>query len=276
MRVRSKDGGRTWDKPAAVALTAERPDFVPVVPKVEVYPGTADTLSDGRILLTWNYIAQDPDRNYAARPLLFSVSKDEGETWTAPRCFGQLHDKHLGAMRHSVLEWSADEWLLPRREGSPVLYGTGDGSLTPFVFRVERGKQPGCLQMVRSGKDTLLALGSSLLRSTDGGKNWETVPNFPGPTRGDEANGRFLTVLKDGSVVLTWGEGRDNQGFRLSPSPDGRAWDAGRTLHRLPDAEVAARFGSPRTVQLDGEHLGTVYFDRTGLYFVRTPLKALK
>src|SRR5687768_7727045 len=55
MRVRSKDGGRTWEKSAPVALTAERPDFIPVVPKVEVYPGTADTLSDGRILLTWNY-----------------------------------------------------------------------------------------------------------------------------------------------------------------------------------------------------------------------------
>lgn len=275
MRVRSKDGGLTWDKPVPVGGTSERPDFIPVVPKFEVYPGTADTLSDGRILLTWNYIAQDPEKDYYARPLLFSVSSDEGETWTKPRSFGQLNGEHLGAMRNPVLEWSAGEWLLARREQAPVLYHTETGNLTPYTFRVESRKRPSCLQMVRTPRGTLLAMGSALLRSGDGGKSWEAVPNFPGPSTGENANGRSLTVLKDGSVLLTWGEGRDNKGFRLAHSTDdGRTWKSG--AHRLPDTEVAARFGAPRTVQLDEKHLGTVYFNREGLFFARTPMHALK
>jgi hypothetical protein len=130
MRVRSRDGGQTWDKPVPVAMTAERPDFVPVVPDVEVYPGTADTLSDGRILLTWNYIARDPAKAYNLRPLLFSLSKDEGETWSKPQCFGPLDGQHLGAMRNSVLEWSPGTWLLGRREGAPVLHDTQTGAVT--------------------------------------------------------------------------------------------------------------------------------------------------
>jgi hypothetical protein len=131
--------------------------------------------------------------------------------------------------------------------------------------------------MVRTRGGALLALGSQLLRSTDAGKSWEAVANFPGATSGDDANGRFLTPLADGSMLLTWGEGRANKGFRLSLlTDDGRAWNADRPYHRLPDMEVAARFGSPRTVPLDEQHLGTVFFNRDGLYFVRTPRSALK
>ena len=59
MRSRSTDNGKTWEKPVAIATSAKRPDVIRKVKKFEIYPGTADALPDGRVLVTWNYIADD-------------------------------------------------------------------------------------------------------------------------------------------------------------------------------------------------------------------------
>ena len=59
MRARSTDGGQTWEKPVAIATSAKRPDVIRKVKKFEVYPGTADVLPDDRVVVTWNYIADD-------------------------------------------------------------------------------------------------------------------------------------------------------------------------------------------------------------------------
>lgn len=59
MRSRSADGGMTWEKPEVIVTSAKRPDVIREVKVFEVYPGTADVLPDDRVLVTWNYIADD-------------------------------------------------------------------------------------------------------------------------------------------------------------------------------------------------------------------------
>ena len=83
MCSRSTDDGATWSKPQAIATTALRPDVFRKVKKFEVYPGTADTLPDGRVLVTWNYIADDKATDgYYERALLYILSEDDGKTWS--------------------------------------------------------------------------------------------------------------------------------------------------------------------------------------------------
>jgi hypothetical protein len=80
-----------------------------------------------------------------------------------------------------------------------------------------------------------------------------------------------LTPLAEGSVVVTWGVGRQNKGFLLAASlDDGKTWQA-KPLCRLPDMPVSARYGSPRTVRLKDGDLGTVFYNEKGLYFMRQP-----
>ena len=40
----------------------------------------------------------------------------------------------------------------------------------------------------------------------------------------------------------------------------------------LPANDITARYGSPRTVQLGSNRIGTVYFNRFGLYMIRVSL----
>ena len=51
MCTRSTDNGTTWSKPQPIPTTAKRPAEIRKVAKFEIYPGTADTLPTGRILV---------------------------------------------------------------------------------------------------------------------------------------------------------------------------------------------------------------------------------
>ena len=277
MMTRSKDNGASWEKPQPLEFTAVRPEFVQPVEVFQVYPGTLDTLPDGRMLLTWNYIAGSPKEGYYARPLLYATSDDDGRSWSATGCCRRADGSHLGAVRQSVLALDKDRWLLALRDEAPdVLFDAAQGTVEPYPISGRQGsKRPSILQFVRTAKGTLLAMGEELLRSTDDGKSWQAIEGFPGPTSGDSGQGRHLVPLPGGEVVVTWGNGHGNQGFRLSISrDDGQTWS--EPLDRLPEMAVTARFGSPRTIPIDKQTLGTAFFNGGGLYFVRTPLDALK
>ncbi|MCA9023419.1 MAG: exo-alpha-sialidase, partial [Planctomycetaceae bacterium] len=104
---RSGDQGASWSTPEPISTSAKRPAVIREVQKFEVYPGTVDALPDGRILVTWNYIADDKAKDgYYERALLYSLSDDQGRTWSEQRLIGPVDGKHLGAVRHNVLPWS--------------------------------------------------------------------------------------------------------------------------------------------------------------------------
>lgn len=270
MVTRSLDGGTTWETPAVITTSAKRPDVIREVKKFEVYPGTADVLPDDRILVTWNYIADDKAADgYYERALLYTISADQGRTWSEQRLIGPVDGKHLGAVRHNVLPWPDGRWLLPLREGPPRLFDPMKGWLTVFPLTGPDQKPHAFQQIVRTPKGTLLAMGPVLLRSTDRGGTWTTVENFRAVPDIDSAEGRYLTVLRDGRVLVTWGVGTTNKGLRYNFSAsDGLAWNNDRTVVLLPDTSVAARYYSARTIQLDDQHVGTV-FVRGGVHFLK-------
>ena len=248
MCSRSTDDGATWSIPTRIETSALRPDSIRPVAKFEIYPGTADTLPDDRILVTWNYIADDKANDgYYERALLYTISSDRGQTWSDQRLIGPVDGKHLGAVRHNVLPWDEGRWLLPLRVGPPQVFDSQSGKLTVFPLVGPDGKQHEFQQIVRAAKGTLLAMGPVLLHSSDDGKSWKQIDGFPAePTQRDNAEGRFLTPLSDGRVLVTWGIGNDNQGLRYNLSlDDGRTWDAERTVVLLPETSIAARLFRP-------------------------------
>lgn len=277
MRARSADGGATWKTPVAIATSAKRPMSIREVTKFEVYPGTADILPDDSILVTWNYIADDKAADgYYERALLYTLSHDQGRTWSEQRLIGPVDGKQLGAVRHNVLPWTPDQWLLPLRVGPPRLFNPRTNALTEFPLIGPDRKQHEFQQIVRTAKGTLLAMGGPvLLRSVDEGRTWTSVEHFPasGDVR-DNAEGRFLTTLRDGRVLVTWGVGNDNKGLRYNFSADdGQTWNNDGTVTLLPETDVTARYYSARTIQLDDQHVGTVYMNRQGVHFLKVRLE---
>lgn len=274
MRSRSTDGGSTWEVPEPIATSAKRPEVIREVKVFEVYPGTADTLPDDRVLVTWNYIADDKAKDgYYERALLFTLSADQGRTWTEQGLIGPVDGKHLGAVRHNVSAMNDGRWLLPLRVGPPRLYDPATGELSVYPLVGPDGKQHSFQQIVRTAAGTLLAMGPVFLRSTDAGRTWTSVENFPAVPDGDSAEGRYLTTLADGRVLVTWGVGNDNKGLRYNFSADdGRTWNGDRTVTLLPETPVAARYYSARTIQVDDEHVGTVFMNRDGVHFLKVAM----
>jgi Neuraminidase (sialidase) len=271
MRARSSDGGKTWEAPQAIATSAKRPDGIREVKSYEVYPGTADTLPDGRIVVTWNYIADDKAKDrYYERALLYTLSSDQGRTWSEQQLIGPVAGKHLGAVRHNVLPWSEGRWLLPMRDGAPKLYDPKTGTVTTFPLRDKDGKQHEFQQIARTRQGTLLAMGPVLLRSTDEGRSWAAVAKFPvNATARDNLEGRYLTMLSDGRVLVTWGVGTANKGLRYNFSADdGQTWNPD-AVTLLPETNIAARYYSARTIQIDDQHIGTVYLSGSTVYFLK-------
>lgn len=274
MRARSTDGGKTWEQPEAIATSAKRPDVIREVKVFEVYPGTADMLPDGRLIVTWNYIADDKAKDrYYERALLYTLSSDQGRTWSEQQLIGPVDGKHLGAVRHNVLPWSEGRWLLPLRAGPPRLFNPKKNELAVFPLKVKDDKHHAFQQIVRTAKGALLAMGPVFLRSTDEGRTWASIPNFPAIPDGDSAEGRYLTTLSDGRVLVTWGVGTANKGLRYNFSADdGQTWNTGHTVTLLPETNIAARYYSARTIQVDDQHVGTVYLSGSTVYFLKVPL----
>jgi hypothetical protein len=278
MCSRSMDDGATWSKPEPITTSARRPYALRDVEKFEVYPGTCDVLPDDRILLTWNYIADDKAQGgYYERALLYTVSSDDGLTWSEQKLIGPVEGKHLGAVRHNVLYWPDGRWLLPLRVGPPRFFDPKTGELTVFPVVGPDGKQHEFQQISRTAKGTLLAMGPVLLHSADEGRNWATIKDFPAvPDTRDNAEGRYLTMLSDDRVLVTWGIGNDNRGLRYNVSlDDGKTWNKDRTVIFLPETSIAARYYSARTVQLDENHVGTVYMNKSGVHFLKVSLERL-
>ncbi|MGE0607385.1 MAG: sialidase family protein [Pirellulales bacterium] len=272
---RSEDNGQTWTEPAVIATSAKRPDVIREVETFEVYPGTADTLPDGRVLVTWNYIADDKATDgYYERALLYTLSDDQGKTWSEQALIGPVDGKHLGAVRHNVLPWSEGRWLLPLRAGPPRLYQPDSGESQAYPLAGPDGRQHAFQQIVRTAKGSLLAMGPVLLRSVDEGQTWSAIENFPAaPTDTDSAEGRYLTVLSDGRLLVTWGVGTDNKGLRYNfSSDDGQIWNGDSTVTLLPETSIAARYYSARTIELDPQHVGTVFLNGQGVHFLPVAL----
>lgn len=276
---RSQDGGLTWSEPAAI----------PGIVDCSIYPGSLTALADGRILLNWSCYRGSGEAAYRAPQ--FCLSPDEGKTWQPPQELPLSDRTNTSCLRHAVLELSPREWVFPLYDRT-IVYDPGTGGVAPFGD----GRNHGMVPLVRTPRGTLVSgapvanSGVSLvlprdqvkgLRSTDEGQTW--MPLFAFPYFG--VAGYDLTVLANGWVVLTaivYGVGQDGEwAYELIVSrDDGQTWDAEHSVAVYnPGRRIAGR-GWPRTVPIDDETLGTLFYDLDaaqpggpGLFFVRTPLE---
>ncbi len=264
--ARSTDGGKTWSRPAPVTPTE----------KLSIYPGSLTTLKDGRLLHVWNTWYSDPKvKGGKSRHAQFSLSDDEGQTWSTARSLPKNPTAH-SVNRHAVVELGPRQWLFSLSDKS-LVYDPQTEKAAPFG----EGRDHGLVPIVRTVKGTLVS--GAGLRSTDGGKTWEKVAPFPAIG----SNGwRFdLTALSNGwlvaSEVLGPGVGGHTWRFIVSRD-DGRSWDFdGAHVFYSPGRPIGGR-ACPKTVQLDCDTLGTVFYDvdakqpgGPGVFFLRTPLAKL-
>lgn len=278
---RSSDGGRTWTAPQAV----------PGIADCSIYPGSLTTLSDGRIVLHWSCYRSAGKMLW--RQPQYCTSGDHGRTWTAARDVPLSDLTNYSCLRHPLLELSPHRWVLPFYDRTVVF-----DEESSRVEKFGDGRCHGMVPIVRTARGTIISgapvansaepvtIPNDLvrgLRSTDQGRSWQALHAFP--TFG--VAGYDLTVLKNDWVLLTsivYGIGQDGEwAYQLTVSrDDGRTWESDRAVTVYnPGRRIAGR-GWPRTVQLDGETLGTLFYDLDatqtggpGLFFVRTPIRAL-
>jgi hypothetical protein len=262
--TRSTDGGRTWSKPVPV----------PPTEKLSIYPGSLTALADSRVLHVWNTWYADA-KGGKSRHAQFSLSGDDGKTWTEPKSLPKNPEMH-SVIRHAIVELSPREWLFPLMDRT-VVYDPATEKVSPFGD----GQKHGLVPIVRTARGTLVS--GSGQRSTDGGKSWQRVTPFP--KIGSDGWRYDLVALSNGwlvaSEVVGPGVGGNSWRFVVSRD-DGRSWDFDAALTFYDPGRPIGGRPCPKTVQLDRDTLGTVFYDvdakqpgGPGVFFLRTPLATL-
>ncbi len=266
--TRSGDGGKSWSEPAKYAPTQ----------KVNIYPGSLTTLADGRILHVWNvWYADKEAKGGKTRFAQFSLSDDDGLTWSEPKSLAKpkTPEPH-SVLRHPIVELAPGEWVFPLMDRT-IVYSLKTGEEKPFGD----GRNHGLVPMVKTVKGTLISgLG---LRSTDGGKTWDAVSPFP--KIGADGWRYDLMTADNGWLVagevIGPGVGGDKWRFVVSRD-DGKSWDFEHAQDFYNPGRPIGGRACPKTVQLDKETLGTVFYDvdekqpgGSGVFFLLTPLGKL-
>ena len=278
---RSKDGGRSWS-PAQP---------IPGIDHCSIYPGSLTTLSTGRIVLQWSCYHSEGGKLW--RQPQYCTSDDDGRTWSKAVAIPLTDLTNYSCLRHPLLELAPNRWLLPLYDRT-IVFNPETSGVEPFGD----GRRHGLVPIVRTPGGAIVsgapvanaALPISTpveivrgLRSVDQGRTWQALHALP--TFG--VAGYDLTVLRNGWIVLTsivYGIGQDGEwAYQLSVSrDDGRSWalDQAVTVYN-PGRRIAGR-GWPRTVQLDDETVGTLFYDLDanqpggpGVFFVRTYIRNL-
>ncbi|MFQ5731624.1 MAG: sialidase family protein [Planctomycetaceae bacterium] len=261
--TRSTDGGRTWSLPKP---------FVHTVKKT-YYPGSLTALKNGQILHAWNRWSTETNQK-EPRSVLYSLSGDEGLTWSRPKPFPR-DPKVRSIIRHPVVELAPNRWLVSLSDKT-IVFDPRIGSGKPFGD----GRVHGLIPIVRTPKGTFVS--GAGLRSTDKGKTWKKIEGFPDlKSQGWRhemvclANGWLLA-----SEILGPGFGGERIRYRISRD-DGRSWKDVFEYYN-PGRPIVGR-ACPRTVQLDARTIGVVFYDIAkkqkggpGLFFLRIPLKTLR
>ncbi|QDU27290.1 Sialidase [Anatilimnocola aggregata] len=259
---RSTDAGKTWSEPAAFAHTVKK----------SYYPGSLTTLADGRIVHCWNRWSTDTNEQ-EPRSVLYSVSSDDGLTWAEPQALPR-DEKLRSVIRHPLVELSADSWLFSLDDRTLVFHPS-----TSTDESFGDGRVHGLTPIVRTPQGTFIS--GAGLRSTDKGKTWSKIEKFPDlKTQGWRHE---LVCLSNGwllaSEILGPGFGGERIRYVISTN-DGLTWDQTYEYYN-PGRAIGGR-ACPRTVELNDETIGVVFYDvdakekeGRGLFFLTIPLAKL-
>lgn len=243
--TRSTDRGKTWSKPALFPHTTQ----------TQVYPGSLTTLADGRLVHAWN-VWFAVDEKTRSRYVAYSVSEDDGVTWSAPKNLARSKDlKTHSVIRHPLVELGPKAWLFPLMDRT-VVVNPETGEETPFGDQRNHGLVP----IVRTPKGTLVSgLG---LRSSDGGKTWQAVKPFPDVS--SQGWRQQMIALQNGwllaSQVVGPGFGGEKILFVVSRD-EGQSWDLEHPVEFYNPGRPIGGRACPRSVELDGQTLGTIFYD---------------
>jgi hypothetical protein len=262
--TRSTDGGKTW---------SESVPFPPTK-NIDYYPGSLTTLSDGRLLHTWNtWYGEGKSKS---RFVQFSFSSDDGVSWSEPKSLPKNPEKE-SVNRHPIVELTPKQWLFPLMDKT-IVYDPATAQVTAF----SDGRNHGLVPIVRTTKGTLVS--GAGLRSTDGGKSWTLVSPFP--PIAEQGWRHDILALANGWLIASdvHGPGVGGDSFRFLVSrDDGQSWDMNHpVVWYHPGRPIGGR-ACPKTVQLDAETLGTVFYDTdakqeggSGVFFLRIAMNRLQ
>ncbi len=268
--IRSTDKGKTWSAPW-VAADGDLDDRNPAMGQ----------LSDGTIVLGYaiasgydasglHFVGKREDRVFDGVYLIFS--KDNGKTWTKPvRDAGiynfyakkghvspygkiiQLKDGTvLMAVYFEFFDGRGNESYVFRSKdggknwGEPVLLGEHMNETGIAVLRDGR-----VLAAMRSEKGGNL----SITESKDQGKTWSKAVQITS----NSEHPADLIQLRDGRVLLVFGERNAPRGVHAMVSPDGRTWDKSKTIVLADDAPNGD-CGYPSSVEVSKGKVMTIYY----------------
>ena len=268
--VRSSDGGQTWSAPWTV-VDGPLDDRNPALGQSK----------DGTLVLAY-VIASNYDetglRFKGARAdrvfdgVYVMHSRDNGRTWSKPvrdptiRKFyeGTGHVSPYGkivqlpdntllmAVYFDFFDSRGSESHVFRSKdggkswGEPALLGSRYNETALTVLRDGR-----VLAAMRSEKGAHLAI----TESSDSGRTWSKPVQV---TRDDE-HPADLIQLKDGRVLMVYGERNAPRGIRAMISADGRTWDSSKSIVLADDAPNRD-CGYPSSVEIAGGKVVTLYY----------------
>ena len=268
--VRSTDGGKTWSKPWT-AIDESQDDRNPALGQ----------LKDGTIVLAYaiasgydesgeKFKGGRNDRIFDGVYLVFS--NDNGRTWTKPILdkttkkfyasgghvspYGkivQLPDgTALMAVYFEFFDGRGNEsWLFRSKDngktwGEPTLMGKRYNETGIAALRDGR-----VLAALRSEKGGHLAI----TESKDQGKTWSAPVQI---TKDSEHPGDLIQ-LRDGRVLLTYGERNAPRGVHALLSADGTTWDNSKPIILADDAPNGD-CGYPSSVEVGDGQIVTLYY----------------
>jgi hypothetical protein len=264
--TRSTDGGKTWSKP----------ELFPHTVQTQVYPGSLTTLADGRLVHAWN-VWFAPEEKARSRYVAFSVSSDDGLTWSEPKSLAKAKDPKVhSVIRHPIVELSPTAWLFPLADRT-VVYNPQTGEESPLGD----GQNHGLTPIVRTPKGTLIS--GKGLRSTDGGKSWAEVKPFPDvSTQGWRQQ---MIALKNGWLLASQSIGEGIGGDKIHyivSRDDGKSWDMAHPVEFYNPGRPIGGRACPRSVEVDDQTLGTIFYDidtkqpgGSGVFFRAMPIAQL-
>ena len=264
--TRSTDGGKTWAMPTLFPQTV----------KTQVYPGSLTTLADGRLVHAWNVWFPAAEK-LMSRYVAFSISSDDGVTWSEPKNLGKNKDPKIhSVIRHPIVELSPTAWLFPLADRT-IVYNPDTGEETPFGDQRNHGLVP----IVRTAQGTLVS--GKGLRSTDNGKSWQEIKPFPEvSTQGWRQQ---MIALKNGFLLASQSVGEGVGGVKIHfivSRDDGRSWDIDHPVEFYSPGRAIGGRACPRTVEIDDKTLGTIFYDIDakqpgggGVFFRTMPIQRL-
>ncbi len=260
--TRSPDGGATWSEPQPFVHTIDK----------TYYPGSLTTLRDGRLLHAWNRWSEETNER-EPRHVVFSLSEDEGVTWSTPRTLPS-QPPATSVVRHPIVELSPQRWLFTLSDATLVYHPE-----TAASESFGDGRSHGLVPIVQTPRGTVIS--GAGLRSIDGGQTWSQIDGFPNLK--EQGWRHEMVCLTNGwllaSEILGPGFGGERIRYVISRD-DGLTWDQHFEYYN-PGRAINGR-ACPRTVQLDDETIGVVFYDIAadqpggpGLFFLRIPVAAL-